>query len=235
MFSLFRKGIILKICPNCNIQFETNNKNRIYCSFKCKNIIKQKRYWEKYPEKYKKHCKEFYKKYGKNYYKKNKKKCLQQNKKDNGTYRVWANMLQRCNNKNNPMYKNYGGRGIKVCRRWNKYENFKKDMGIKPDGLTIDRINNNGNYEPNNCKWTTWKQQRLNQRKPKNYIIKIKAKTIINPILKRYNHIIINIKDKKIFKNKAKASEYYSLTKQYITQLFYRPNEKYNFIYYKDL
>jgi hypothetical protein len=80
-------------------------------------------------------------------------------------YISWHMMLQRCNNPNTPCYEDYGGRGIKVCERWRKFENFLEDMGKKPDPkMTIDRVDVNGNYEPTNCCWATRKQQRANQR-----------------------------------------------------------------------
>ena len=81
------------------------------------------------------------------------------------TYYVWINMRRRCENPNNPAYKYYGGRGISVCIRWNSFGNFYEDMGKKPEGLTLERINNNGNYKPGNCEWVTWKKQ-LNNRRP---------------------------------------------------------------------
>ena|SRR5882724_8043506 len=79
------------------------------------------------------------------------------------THRAWCNMLGRCNNSNASHYEYYGGRGITVCERWLKFENFLADMGLKPGpGFSVDRKNGKGNYEPGNCRWATHTQQMRN-------------------------------------------------------------------------
>jgi hypothetical protein len=78
-------------------------------------------------------------------------------------YRTWANMINRCTNPKRREWHRYGGRGITVCERWRDFKNFKADMGDPPPGLTLDRINNSGNYEPGNCRWATRKEQTANR------------------------------------------------------------------------
>lgn len=78
------------------------------------------------------------------------------------TYQVWASMHARCRNPNKREWKDYGGRGIKVCPEWNSFLVFLKDMGERPEGLSLDRKNNNGQYCKDNCHWATTAQQRRN-------------------------------------------------------------------------
>lgn len=84
------------------------------------------------------------------------------------TYASYMNMIQRCYNKNNQIYKYYGGRGIKVCDEWlESYENFVKDMGESKPTLTLERNDVNGNYEKSNCRWATKAEQNKNRRNVK--------------------------------------------------------------------
>lgn len=79
-------------------------------------------------------------------------------------YATWSCMQERCRSPNNPAYKNYGARGIKVCKRWATFEQFYADMGPKPLGVDLDRVDNNKGYSPENCRWASRKENIRNTR-----------------------------------------------------------------------
>ncbi len=95
------------------------------------------------------------------------------------TYSSWKSMITRVTNQKRETWKNYGGRGITVCERWRKFTEFFRDMGEKPPGTSLDRINNDGNYEPGNCCWTTHSQQNRNRRNNHRVTIDGQTKTLV--------------------------------------------------------
>lgn len=91
------------------------------------------------------------------------------------TYTAWDSMLQRCTNENQKHYNNYGGRGIGVCDRWLLFKNFIEDMGLRPFGLSLDRIDNSKGYYKENCRWADKKTQQRNMRT--NHLITFQGQT----------------------------------------------------------
>jgi hypothetical protein len=105
------------------------------------------------------------------------KPSLTHGKKGTSIYNIWCSMKGRCNNKNLKLYKWYGARGIKVCKKWEKFENFYSDIGKSyKKGLTLERIDNHKGYSKENCKWATYKEQANNTRR--NLLITYKNKTL---------------------------------------------------------
>lgn len=108
-----------------------------------------------------------------------KSQMISHNKSKTSEYKIWQSMKNRCTNKNHKHYKDYGGRGIKVCKEWlNSFEKFIEDVGNRPSKLhTLDRIDNNGNYCKENCNWATRAEQNKNKRS--NVIVTFNGLTLI--------------------------------------------------------
>lgn len=128
------------------------------------------------------------------------------------TYQSWQHMKQRCLNQKNHAYLNYGGRGIKICERWMDFENFYEDMKERPEGTSLDRIDNEGDYEPQNCRWATMEEQsqnRNNNKLSREQIIEIKnlisennlSQKQIGDIYRVNSTTISYIKNNKIWRN----------------------------------
>ena len=97
---------------------------------------------------------------------------------DSPEWKAWKSMLDRCLNDRHPSWKHYGGRGIKVCKRWRTFENFYADMGPRPAGYSLDRIDNSKGYSPANCRWATDHEQQNNRRSNVRLTLDGKTKTL---------------------------------------------------------
>lgn len=113
------------------------------------------------------------------------------------TYAAWGNMLNRCRNAKHPCYRYYGGRGIYVDSSWLRFENFLADMGVCPDGLTLERLDNNGPYSKANCKWATWEEQHSNTRRSK--VLDYDGKSMSIPEWARYLKLPVNTLYKRLY------------------------------------
>jgi hypothetical protein len=102
-----------------------------------------------------------------------------ENAEARATYRTWTAMRHRCNTPKNPSFHNYGGRGIRVCAEWaDSFAAFVRDMGMRPAGMCLDRIDNDGHYEPGNCRWTTFAVNSRNRRSNRNFTFNGQTKCI---------------------------------------------------------
>lgn len=102
-------------------------------------------------------------------------------------YVAWQSMMTRCFNPRRSNYANYGGRGITVCERWRTFDNFLEDMGQPPEGMSLDRIDNEGHYQPGNCRWTTAVEQ-ANNRRPRRRV-KLDASAVVEIRKQRSNGV----------------------------------------------
>jgi len=98
---------------------------------------------------------------------------------DTPTHKTWSAMKRRCTVQHDKDYPDYGGRGIKVCARWaNSFEAFFEDMGVRPAGMTIGREDNDGDYEPGNCRWETYREQNNNRRSSRHFTFNGRTQSI---------------------------------------------------------
>lgn len=135
------------------------------------------------------------------------------------TYNIWSGMLSRCFNQNATKYPDYGGRGITVCDRWRKFENFLEDMGERPEGKSLDRYpDNDGDYEPGNCRWASLLQQANNKRS--NIILTNDGKTMTLGQWSRHLGIPMKLLRSRYYKGIRPPNLFRSLTDQRLMLTF---------------
>lgn len=129
------------------------------------------------------------------------------------TYRIWVGMLNRCRNPRLHNWALYGGRGIKVCERWLKFENFVSDMGIAPDSKSLDRVDNNADYSQENCRWATPRQQSANRRNTRMLTYNEVTLTIADwarhlgiTVMAMHNRIAAGFPPEKLFGHRLKSN-----------------------------
>lgn len=139
-------------------------------------------------------------------------------------YMIWSQMKSRCLRPTHKQFNEYGGRGISVCKEWiESFNAFYRDMGPKPEGFSIERINNDGNYEPSNCKWTDRRSQNTNKRDYKNNKCGVKGIYLRNRGSRSYWAVGITFNkvrySKEGFKTKEDAKEYYDVMMSKLLEL----------------
>lgn len=149
---------------------------------------------------------------------------LKHGMRNTSEYQIWINMRRRCRDPNCEVYKDYGGRGIKVCDEWNEsFETFYRDVGPRPSKEhSLDRKNTNGDYEPNNCRWATWEEQANNRRNNRPLIVDGKRYGSVYQLARAFNIPIATLKDR-IFKWKLSPEE--AVKKMFKRHLFTHKGE----------
>lgn len=121
------------------------------------------------------------------------------------SFRLWHLMMSRCYTPTNRMYASYGGRGIGVCERWHEFKNFYADMGDRPHRMSLDRVDNDGNYEPSNCRWATQRQQQRNRTN--NVTVDFRGKAILLCELVEQQPISYNAVQGRVYRKKISHQE----------------------------
>lgn len=135
-----------------------------------------------------------------------------------GAYKSWDKMIQRCTNPNNHAFRHYGGSGVRVCKEWLDFSNFYRDMGDRPEGMTIERINSEDGYNPKNCKWATKTEQMNNTSR--NIAVSIASKLmtvkeIADEMGKSYSYV-----NNTLWKNAVRLNKCYIVSEELRLKFF---------------